>query len=72
MASFFHVLTFSYICFYIGTPDILNPVPDEHNLLEILADIDHQWYVIGSGLKVPYNILVCDLYEGEDGFGSEQ
>ena len=61
MASFFHVLTFSNvvlcICFYVGTPDILNPAPDEYNLLEILADIDYQWYVIGSGLKVPYNIL---------------
>ena len=51
MTSFSHVLTFSNvfscICFYTGTPDNLNTTPDEHNLLELLADIDYQWYVIG-------------------------
>ena len=51
MTSFSHVLTFSNvflcICFYTGTTDILNTTPDEHNLLELLADIDYQWYVIG-------------------------
>ena len=41
----------------MGTPDILQTVPDEHNLLKLLADIDHQWCVIGSALKVSYNVL---------------
>ena len=43
--------------FYAGTPDILNTAPDAHNLLELLADIDHQWYVIGTALKVSFNVL---------------
>ena len=42
---------------YSGTPDILNTAPDEHNLLELLADIDHLWYVIGKALKVSHNVL---------------
>ena len=58
MASFFHILTFSNVflctCFYVGTQVILNTAPDEHNLLELLVDIDHLWYVIGSGLNVSY------------------
>ena len=61
IASFFinwHIqIYFLCIYFYLSIPDILNTVPDDHNLLKLLPDIDHQWYVIGSALKVSYNVL---------------
>ena len=43
--------------FYAGTPDILNTAPDQHNILESLPNIDHQWCVIGTALKVSNNVL---------------
>ena len=52
----FYVLCLK-LYFYVGTPDILNTTPDEHNLLKLLANIDHQWYVIGKALKVSHNVL---------------
>ena len=42
---------------YFYTPDILSTAPDEHNLFELLADIDHQWCVIATALKVPFSVL---------------
>ena len=40
-----------------GSPDILNTAPDEDNLVELLADIDNQWFVIGKALRVSFNVL---------------
>ena len=51
--------------FYVGTPDILNTAPDEHDLLELLADIDHQWYVIGVALRVS-NEFLNDLLTSQE------
>ena len=36
---------------------ILRKPPDKHELLELLADINDKWYVIGSGLKVDRSVL---------------
>ena len=35
----------------------MNTAPDEHDLLELLADIDDKWFEIGTALKVPINAL---------------
>ena len=48
---------FKFLFFYAGSPDILNATPDEHNLLELLADISDQWYVIGKALRVSNDVL---------------
>ena len=43
--------------FFAGAPDILNTASDVHSLVELLADIDHQWFQIGDALCVSYNVL---------------
>ena len=43
--------------FLADTPDILNTAPDKHNLLELLANISHQWYAIGTALRVSDDVL---------------
>ena len=43
--------------YFLDISDILKKVPDKHNLLELLADIDDKWYEIGLSLKVGDNIL---------------
>ena len=48
---------FLNLTFYAGTPAILNPPLDEYNLLELLANISHQWYVIGTALRVSNDVL---------------
>ena len=48
---------FKSLFFYAGTPDILETIPDEHDLLELLVDINDQWNIIGLALKVPFNVL---------------
>ena len=48
---------FKSLFFYAGTPDILETIPDEHDLLELLVDINDQWNIIGLALKVPINVL---------------
>ena len=41
----------------LGTPDVLSTAPNERKLVELLADIDDQWFVIGQALSVPLNVL---------------
>ena len=36
---------------------MVDTAPDKHKLVELLADIGHQWYVIGMALKVSDNVL---------------
>ena len=36
---------------------ILRKAPDGHELLNLLADINDKWYIIGSGLDVPRSVL---------------
>ena len=43
--------------FYAGIPDILNTAPDKHKLLDLLANSSHQWYVIGTALRVSDDVL---------------
>ena len=43
--------------FFADASDILNTAPDEHDLVELLADIKHQWFPIGQALHVPFNDL---------------
>ena len=43
--------------FFADPSDILNTAPDEHDLVELLADIKHQWFPIGQALHVPFNDL---------------
>ena len=38
-------------------PAILNTAPNEHKLLELLADINNNWYEIGLALQIPHNDL---------------
>lgn len=40
-----------------SVPDVLNTYPDKNKLLNLLADIDNQWYEIGLALEVPHNDL---------------
>ena len=42
---------------FTATPDILNTVPDEHILLELIANIDDKWHEIGLSLNLPRNVL---------------
>ena len=35
----------------------LNTAPNEYNLLELLVDINDQWYVIGKALRVANDVL---------------
>ena len=37
--------------------DILEDAPDKHLLLDLLADIDNNWYEIGLSLEVGDNVL---------------
>ena len=50
-----------YVHFYFidspDAPDILNTTPNEHQLLDLLIDIDYQWHEIGLALHVPHNDL---------------
>ena len=41
---------------FTATPDILNTVPDEHILLELIADIDDKWHEIGLSLNLSRNV----------------
>ena len=37
--------------------DVLKMAPDEHVILELLADISHNWMEIGLAINIPNNIL---------------
>ena len=56
-SMYFYLLCLNF-CFYAGTPNILNTAPGEHTLLELLADVDHLWFLIGSALRVAHNVLI--------------
>ena len=43
--------------FNAGNPDILKNAPDEHKLVELLPDMDYQWYEIGEALHVSFSVL---------------
>ena len=51
--------------FFAGAPHILNTAPDVHRLVELLADMDHQWFQIEDALCVPYNVL-SDLQASQE------
>ena len=59
-----------YICNnnYLHFPDISDIIkkePDEHELLNLLADIDNKWFEIGLAFKIPHKIL-SGLKERQD------
>ena len=39
-----------YVFVFMQAFQILNTAPDEHNQLELIANIDHLWFVIGLAL----------------------
>ena len=43
--------------FFYFYADIVNTAPDKHKLVKLLAEISHQWYVIGMALKVSDDVL---------------
>ena len=52
--TFICILVLVIILYFL---DILKSPPDEHDLLELLADTCCKWYLIGKSFKVPTNTL---------------
>ena len=48
------------MCLYTGY--IFDSAPDEHELIQLLADVNHLWYEIGTVLRVP-NTKLESLYQ---------
>ena len=45
------------IIYYIDITTVLQKVPDEFDLLSLLAGIDHKWYEIGVSLQIRLSFL---------------
>ena len=55
MTIYSYIFTCQYLSFYILA--ILSTCPDENDLLNLLANIDSDWFRIGRALKVSHNTL---------------